>query len=267
MDYLSDLVRRMKRTSIKRSGPLPSNFQETSGAREPSSAGLFGKLPFEIRHIIYTYALGGDLLHLTHTAVQKEVGYHACQESQPYFHHYHTVGRPLPSHRLCLLKTSRQIYIEASPVLYGTNTFGIFGAHNLPVFCEFARTIRKECLAAITSIYINCQADGCVSNEWTTSYSAGHAMAFLQNWTQAWELISTQMPALKDLKVQLIKTHYPPLELSLEDDWVISMLEVQGLRTFEFDLTQEIGAYESTAEYNEKLEWFQEKLRESMCSS
>lgn len=74
------------------------------------------------------------------------------------------------------------------------------------------------------------------------------------------------MPGLKDLKVRLIKTYLPQLNLALEEDWVKPMLRVRGLRTFGFDLAQVIGSEESTAEYNEKLEWFQSKLKASMCA-
>ena len=74
------------------------------------------------------------------------------------------------------------------------------------------------------------------------------------------------MPGLKDLKVRLIKAHLPQLELAFEEDWVKPMLEIRGLRIFEFDLAQEVGSEESTAEYNEKLECFQNELQASMCA-
>ena len=74
------------------------------------------------------------------------------------------------------------------------------------------------------------------------------------------------MPGLKDLKVRLIKAHLPQLELALEEGWVSPMLEIRGLRRFEFDLAQEVGSEESTAEYNEKLERFQNELQASMCA-
>ena len=74
------------------------------------------------------------------------------------------------------------------------------------------------------------------------------------------------MPGLKDLEVNLVKIYSPQLELALEEDWLKPMLDVRGLRSFGFDLAQGIGSNESTAEYNEKLEWFQNELQTSMCA-
>lgn len=259
---------RRSSSSKKGSSPLPRERRVLSVSQKATNAGLFDRLPFEIRHLIYVYALGGELLHLTRTAASKEMGYHASQLSQPYLHHYHTAGRHSPKHRLCLLKTCRQIYIEASPVIYSANTFGISGAHNLPVFCEFSRKIRKDCLNSITSIYINCQADDYVSSNVRARSSPieRRGNVFLQDWKQTWEILATHMPGLKDLKVRLIKPYLPQLNFALEEDWVKPMLRVRGLRTFGFDLAQGIGSEESTAEYNEKLEWFQSKLQGSMCA-
>ena len=188
--------------------------------------------------MIYVYALGGDVLYLT-----------TSEKST----HCNTYGEFYPRNRFCLLETCRQIYTEASPVLYSANTFGILGANNLPVFCEFSRSIRQARLDSIASIYINCQAD-----------AVGDI--FLRNWTQTWEILATRMPGLKHVRVRLVK-HFPPLELALEERWVKPMLEVGGLKRLEFDLAQEIGSGESTADYNERLEWFQNKLQALMCSS
>lgn len=90
---------------------------------------------------------------------------------------------------------------------------------------------------------------------------------FLKKWRQTWEVLATQMVGLRDLEVRLVKVHFPPLELTLQEDWVKPMLEVRGLRRFDLDLAQGIGSHESTAEYNERLEWFQMELRTSMCSA
>ncbi|CAD6569590.1 MAG: hypothetical protein ASARMPRED_002958 [Alectoria sarmentosa] len=267
MGCFSSLLVRKSRSSKTKSSHLPQQRRALSVSQNPSNTGLFDRLPFEIRRLIYVYALGGDLLHLTHTVVSKEIPHHAGQWSRSYFHHYHTAGDPSPKHRLCLLKTCRQMYIEASEVLYGTNTFGIIGTHNLSLFCEFSRTIRKDRLDSITSVYISCQADGYVSDARARpTLVMGNEKVFLQDWRQIWEVLATRMPGLKDLKVRLIKAHLPQLELALEEGWVSPMLEIRGLRRFEFDLAQEVGSEESTAEYNEKLERFQNELQASMCA-
>lgn len=88
--------------------------------------------------------------------------------------------------------------------------------------------------------------------------------AFLQEWKQTWEILATQMPGLKDLKVHLTKLYFPQLGLALDEDWAKPML--RGLKKFEFDLAQGIGSDESTAVYNEKLEWFQKELYASTCA-
>lgn len=253
----------MNKSRFRRAGSSlpPQDRRALSGS---SHAGLFGKLPYEIRYMIYVHALNGDLLHVTNAASQTKLCYHDHQGSHSSLRHYHPVEDPSPSHKIYLLKTCRQIYVEASPVLYSTNTFGIFGDHNLPVFCAFSLSIRQDYLVLIRSIRINCQADKYISG--VLGRLPPRDNNFLQDWRQAWEILSTRMPGLKDLKVRLMKIYYPPLDLSLEEEWVKPMLKVRGLRRFELDLAQGIGSDQSTAEYNEKLDWFQNELQERMCS-
>lgn len=267
MGCFPSLLVREPRSCKTVSTRLPQQRRALSVSQKASNAGLFDRLPFEIRRLIYIYALGGDLLQLTQTSFSKKTGYHAYQWSLPYFRHYLAAEEHSPKYQLGLLMTCRQVYIEASPVLYSTNTFGIIGAHDLPLFCEFSQTIRKDRLDSITSMYINCQADDYVSDALARpSLIMSKVNTFLQDWRQTWEVLATRMPGLKDLKVRLIKAYLPQLELAFEEDWVKPMLEIRGLRRFEFDLTQEVGSEESTAKYNEKLEWFQNELQASMCA-
>lgn len=151
-------------------------------------------------------------------------------------------------------------------MFYSSNTFAIYGANNLAVLYDFSQTVAKGRLDLMTSLHISCEIDkyvreGIVGHDPTMHPGA----VFLHRWRQTWRIVATQMPGLKDLKVRLTK-YFPPLPLTLDEDWVKPMLNVRGLRRFEIDLAQQLGSDESTAHYNEKLEWFQDKLRASMCA-
>lgn len=260
--FLSFLGRKSKSTR-KTSAALPREHRALPTSGDLSKSGLFGRLPFEIRYMIYVYALGANLLHLTNDGVLKKVGDPAYKTIQRGCQCYYRETEP---YQLCLLQTCRQIYVEASSVLYSTNTFGIFGGDNLSSFCAFSRHIPRDRLEMITSICINCPVDDYISMVVLCGFPQGQDV-FLTKWRQTWEILATQMVGLRDLEVRLVKVHFPPLKLTLQEDWVKPMLEVRGLRRFEFDIAQGIGSDESTAEYNERLEWFQKELQTSMCSA
>lgn len=255
---------RKSKSSETRLTPLPQKRQALLDSGLPSKSGVFGRLPFEIRHMIYVYALGSNLLHLIREGPWRDVNHRPLPMTQPIL--LRCYGRTEPYRLPCLLQTCRQIYVEASPVLYSTNTLGIFGVNGLSMFRDLSRRIRKDHFDVITSICINCQVDDYVGVG-TNGIVESHETGFLDNWRQTWEVLATQMVGLRDLEVQLFKIYFPPLKLSLQEDWVKPMLEVRGLRRFEFDLAQGIGSDQSTADYNEKLEWFQRELRSSACSA
>ena len=125
-----------------------SNLSQASFTTHPQpSCPLFTSLPPEIRQRIYTYALGGSIIHLTH--VSKRI---VCQRLGITDHQINDDDEPptgsLPlqmppniewedelnripkpgqfsSLPLSLLQTCHAIYAEAIPVLYNSNTFSM----------------------------------------------------------------------------------------------------------------------------------------------
>lgn len=258
--FLSFLRRKFK--STRTDGARLQEERLPSG--NPSKPNLFSRLPFEIRHMIYVYALEPDLLYITSEGIFKSTGPCDPEITRPEFSRYHREQEPY--HLPFLLQTCKQIYAEASPVLYSTSIFVIYGMNNLSSCCNLSQHIRRDCLEAITSICINSPADYYTLTGPLLS-SQRHNDVFLNLWRQVWEVIATQLVGLRDLEVRLLKTYSPRLELTLQEDWVKPMLGIRGLRKFEFDLSQGIGPYESTAKYNEELDCFKEQLRNSMCSA
>jgi hypothetical protein len=214
--------------------------------------------------MIYVYALEPDLLYLTSEGIFKGAGPCDAEIIRPEFSRYHREEEPyqVPF----LLQTCKQIYVEASPVLYSTSIFYIYEMKNLLSCCTLSQHLRRDCLEAITLLCITSAVDYYFVTG-PLHLSQRHNDAFLNPWRQAWEVIATQLVGLRDLEVRLLKTYSPRLELTLQEDWVKPMLGIRGLRKFEFDLTQGIGPYESTAKYNEELDCFKEQLRNSMCSA
>lgn len=217
--------------------------------------------------MIYIHALGGDLLHLIHTATVRTKRVHVFEIVCPFFCRGGPFGEIEEFDMLHLLPTCRLIYTEATRVLYSTSTFGIFEFSSLSVFCDFAQQIGADRLEMITSMCINRQVDGDIAAAvLNPDPNDPRRAGFLVKWKRTWEVFATRMPGLREVNVRLTKRYEPRLKPALEEEWVKPMLEVRGLRKFEFDLSQEVDAWESTAEYNRKLEWFQQALREALCS-
>ena len=144
-------------------------FSTISGKYSNKPYGPPGRLPPEIRHKLYICALGNNILPILHNRDKGRLtffdgdtysvrslniivlGSEYCSERQ---HHERISFRG----KLALMKTCRQIYIEAMPVLYQTSTFAFINARNLDTFLYFSRSIRPERLVSIRFLYIRCEA-------------------------------------------------------------------------------------------------------------
>ena len=157
-----DLARDKRRQNAAVPKPLPRKRRalSTSARDAPlERMGLLGRLPFEIRRMVYRHALGGRLLHIRHRPAQKRMGHYDAYED--IYRSYSAEKKPWKKNpqngKTALLKTCRQIYVEAAHVLYTTNAFtGLFGDHNDSHYVYFFQTIRPERLASIASIEVSC---------------------------------------------------------------------------------------------------------------
>lgn len=181
---------------------------------------LLGRLPYEIRQMIYTYVLSYGMLRLTHLPDQRRIQcfrYDYKREDNPSSQFTISNSRKFcTSNKLSLLKTCRFIYMESVQTLYSTNTFGFFD-FQLSTYSYFSRTILPERLASITSIHLTVYPG---SFDW-------------DEWTQLWNNIVNQLAGLRDVKVWMLENACVlSLEMSLDAEWVKPMLALKGLKTF-----------------------------------
>lgn len=195
---------------------------------------LLNKLPLELRLQIYEYVLGGNLLHLIQ--IPRRIAHVRCRALHVPDHSrqcrpasrmpLHPWLRTISSANLALLKTCRQIYIEAIDILYTTNTFDI---NHLSTFISFSQTIRSQRLGAITSLHMY----------WDLGYNFVRygSKKNYQDWNTFWHVVATQMPGLRDLDICLKRGfQLLPITPSHYEPWVSPMCEVRGLRSVEIEI-------------------------------
>ena len=273
---------------------------QTSTAQS-SNAGLFSRLPYELRLQIYGYLLGGAQARLTlpysPMCLSEEFGYF-----QRYRDSGHYRGQ---SHRFedqyslaNLLMTCRLVYMEASHVLYASNTFTIVGLQNVPSFVGFSRMASKTSLAYIRSLHVKIQAwqeityhhkrlsrryrQGSSDDRLRYPYASRLDPDRNYPWRQLWAVIVDNLHGLKTLTV-VLQEQWPYwvhrhgcvvnrgqlsyIELSLvpeiEEEWVRPMLRVRGLRNFHLELLSE----SADSRYRERLFTLEKKARRVMCSA
>ncbi len=218
-----------------------------------NSMGLFNRLPRELRDMIYEEVLGGDFVHFSWIQEHKRYIYSDNTDRSVIYTGNRRNGK------VALLRTCRNIYVEAIHVLYSTNTFGFgFNRHtNTP--CGFFHAISSQRLAIITSIHIACHALT-IFSLWTRSEAK-------ENWTKLWATIATEMQMLKDVTVSFgggedwVQYLREPGSEDWEE-WINCMacarpiLKIGGLRRFELEvngtrrvLENQRGDLEAVREY------------------
>ena len=120
---------------------------------------LLRRLPAELRSAIWAYAIGGDEFCLitipwkltTAPHVDPAAAFDTWDDIA--LSRYHTTSgcavQPLTPRRTALLKTCRQIYIEAVELLYSTNTFVL---HDCDTLVTLSRSIPPQRLDSIRSL-------------------------------------------------------------------------------------------------------------------
>ena len=207
--------------------------------------GLFARLPLEIRQQIYFCALGKRNLYIAKNRLKGCIGHHE-DLAHATFHFDHV----LPSSKLSFLRTCRQIYFEASSILYTTNTFKVIGLDDRSAFLTFSQTIPQERLSSIRSVYI-----GCLSSQF-------YFWRQWKEWEPVWEVIATKMRGLQDLSIEIMMVS-PRAILDLGEDWEKPLLNIRGLRNFSLDLT---GFAPHDSENKKMVDRLERQLRASLCA-
>jgi hypothetical protein len=197
------------------------SFSETHLAAQQHCA-FFAKLPVELRFKIYKFVLSYSIIHTL--ALRRRMAHAKCSANKesdieraclPQDHEYicrHPIWsddepwNPVTLSRadLALLRTCRQIYVEAINILYSSNTFDFATAES---FNSFARTILSRRLAVITSLAIGFfdifeTPRRILRGPPETSYPQLY-IDLEQDWDLMWNIIKTQMPSLRELRVVL----------------------------------------------------------------
>ncbi|MCJ1465711.1 hypothetical protein MMC07_004330 [Pseudocyphellaria aurata] len=213
----------------------------TSGNYAPNvECALLSRLPFELRLEIYTYVLGGNLLHIYHvprrlvhkrcrmqSVENKDWRWNCCRTTRrsstnPKVREVVYLG-PVLSLDIAFLQTCRQIYLEAIPVLYTSNIFDI---KHLQTLIYLSRSVPAQHFATISTLHVGWS----VRNHGTSHPGQVNG---IKDWERFCHVVATKMAGLRHFKVVLI----PYGQLSIPDepnqDWIEPLLAIQCLRTFD----------------------------------
>ncbi|KAF2667411.1 hypothetical protein BT63DRAFT_291378 [Microthyrium microscopicum] len=178
----------------------------------------FFKLPYEIRELIYQFALGGKTIHVFNDFEHRRLQAVICSCPTTFlddvanretacftlplrcdiWHHLWSNQRLLPRHSaydglLSLAKSCRRLYLESMPILYATNclTFTHYWA-----FVDFSRTIRIQRLNLISTV--------CLSHFFPIDppQDDQYAKSAFTAWLQIC-LVLKAMPGLRKLRLNL----------------------------------------------------------------
>lgn len=218
--------------------------------------------PPEIRMMIYGYAIGNSTVHIIE--LKRRMAHIECSHGASVVVDVERAcipqvcaGQTKPtwsddmegwdwsfdvrlSCRLGLLQTCRQVYDEAGPLLYSTNTFDFTTAES---FNFFVRTITSQRLATIRSLSI-----GLYTFNVTTPISPPRPNAVFQpsdvydlteDWGLAWETIRLHMYSLKYLSVL---AHGGEADMPYLQEFVSEAVKgLKGLKAIHLELRQQIG--------------------------
>lgn len=171
---------------------------------------LLGRLPLEIRLQIYGYILGNRrIVHLSH-------GRNATA--------FINLKWTFKKVDLALLRTCRQIYIEAVDVVYGSNIIDL--EHSRILIDVSDKYLLPQRLAAIRSLRIQ---------EMHYSFPTGSSTLFSQSsWTQFWSIIACRMN-LAELSL-FIFIRGEIKDITIDGPWVKPMLAVKGIQVLNLDI-------------------------------
>ncbi|KAL8787657.1 MAG: hypothetical protein Q9213_002088 [Squamulea squamosa] len=203
--------------------PLPSEnlsfWKREQQTLDQLQSPLFGRLPLEVRELIFKYYLtpDGQPMHIFRRT-DKRLGHCFCTFEPGSHSHYPSFnwgyghpsrtqawqkissGRPEFSNNILpLLKSCRRAYSEAVPILYASN---IFCFQDIAALRYFVRTVLPHRLSQVTAIQL----------PWMKSYLGfPHPNGQL---TQVWQALE-QLPSLRKIYIVRLATRAASC-----DDWI-----------------------------------------------
>ena len=229
--------------------PLPMtrhNISEVAISPGHTTASPLLRLPREIRNHIYSYlfvdkfAIRIDRIphRLTHSRLLYPDRWDRRQHDRSGALDFaQWASSPCPNYNinLPLIKTCRQIYLEAAPLLYSTNTFLIFELDNL---IYLNQTIRQVNMATIRYMHMH----------WALSHmplcdSKPHLRPQDDStWLQFWDIVTTRMTGLVALDVLL---YILDGSFGYERVWLKPLMAIRGLKHFDLEFIYGLQIYES----------------------
>lgn len=230
--FLTEAYRRKRANDPKKVSRRRRKLSTSTRFASNVDCALLARLPIELRLEIYTYVLGGNLLHIFQ--VPRRLAHKSCHAtpSKGYVRSCCPITQrnnvrkgypgPFSSANIALLQTCRQIYLEAINVLYTTNIFDI---DHLQTLIYLSKSIPPQQFATISTLHVS----------WPVTY---HATSYhgqvdsMNDWERFCHVVATKMPGLRHFRVSL--SHNAPLSIHEESDQDVirPLLEIRGLRTF-----------------------------------
>ncbi|RHZ66244.1 uncharacterized protein CDV56_109295 [Aspergillus thermomutatus] len=243
---------------------------------------LFGKLPAEIRMIIYRYVFGDEAVHLVqlkgkirhvrcqHTSSSLDSHRHCCpitparwraggaatpgghSDSMLYPHTHPALPSTLSNGSLALLRTCRAVYAEAADLPYATPVFDVDDLHT---FIAFSLTIDPHRLRAIRRLTVQWMPI------WQPMAGQEHIASIYAHthndrlWALFWSRVAA-CRGLEELHLSIDLGRFTKagtttagsllggqrLRLDVREPWVAPLLSVRGLRAFELGITARCDA-------------------------
>ena len=197
-----DPEERLKRRNGQMPEALSSKRQPVSLAYDPThdaAVPFLAKLPIEIRELVYTHALGNHLVHLL--AVPRRITHFRCETSSvvdPQRACHREKAPPSNSTISAnILRTNRQIYAEALPVLYSCNRFDV---DDLSVFNIFANNISPAGLSSIRTVHLSWTTDF-PPLEFEVTQDPVNAPCDDATYRRFWDIVTGDMPALREFRL------------------------------------------------------------------
>ena len=78
------------------------------------------------------------------------------------------------------------------------------------------------------------------------------------------EIIATQMPGMRHLKIKLYSARERNLPLGPEAEWIQAMLGIRSLHTFRLEIEIHVDGYPLSVDYCDKLRWLKPFLEEKL---
>ncbi|KAJ7184600.1 hypothetical protein C8R46DRAFT_1064580 [Mycena filopes] len=218
--------RKAGRLDVRRRPPLD----------QPNCALL--SLPAELRRCIYEHALGGHMIFvklnhtwprsdsLTHPHYLVRTRYYDRDRARNLRDGPSKLGFPVEGINPALFLSCRQVYLEALPILYGSNTF-YFLAHQVATIVQSA--LGPSYLSEIRSVYL---------------FEIGRV--------HSWPDVSLQLQKMRLTTLSLtLESLYIQTKAGVDlvdTPWAHGILAIRNLRVFELTFTRDVVSQKELAE-------------------